>query len=95
MGSSALRPIAVAIAVLAAIVCIAAAIIGAGTARAASDAVHRQPTRVRRGTTAPSTDASLVNGWGLSAGPTTPWWASDNGTNTLDALQRHRREDRR
>jgi uncharacterized protein (TIGR03118 family) len=28
-----------------------------------------------------STDASLVNGWGLSAGPTTPWWASDNGTN--------------
>jgi uncharacterized protein (TIGR03118 family) len=32
------------------------------------------------GTTAPSTDTSLVNGWGLSAGPTTPWWASDNGT---------------
>jgi uncharacterized protein (TIGR03118 family) len=26
-------------------------------------------------------DSSLVNGWGLSAGPTTPWWASDNGTN--------------
>jgi len=26
-------------------------------------------------------DASLVNGWGLSAGPTTPWWASDNATN--------------
>jgi uncharacterized protein (TIGR03118 family) len=25
-------------------------------------------------------DASLVNGWGLSAGPTTPWWVSDNGT---------------
>ena len=22
-----------------------------------------------------------MNGWGLSAGPTTPWWASDNGTN--------------
>jgi uncharacterized protein (TIGR03118 family) len=29
-----------------------------------------------------ATDASLVNGWGLSAGPTTPWWASNNGTNT-------------
>jgi uncharacterized protein (TIGR03118 family) len=29
---------------------------------------------------APATDASLVNGWGLSAGPTTPWWVSDNGT---------------
>ena len=33
------------------------------------------------GTPAASTDASLVNGWGLSAGPTTPWWVSDNGTN--------------
>ncbi|HEY5058287.1 MAG TPA: TIGR03118 family protein [Gaiellaceae bacterium] len=31
---------------------------------------------------APVTDASLVNGWGLSAGPTTPWWVSNNGTNT-------------
>ena len=31
---------------------------------------------------APLTDASLVNGWGLSAGPTTPWWVSNNGTNT-------------
>jgi uncharacterized protein (TIGR03118 family) len=27
-------------------------------------------------------DASLVNGWGLSAGPTTPWWTSNNATNT-------------
>ncbi len=32
--------------------------------------------------TAPVTDASLVNGWGLSAGPTTPWWTSNNGSNT-------------
>jgi uncharacterized protein (TIGR03118 family) len=31
---------------------------------------------------APATDANLVNGWGLSAGPTTPWWAANNGTNT-------------
>jgi len=31
---------------------------------------------------APATDASLVNGWGLTAGPTTPWWVSNNGTNT-------------
>jgi uncharacterized protein (TIGR03118 family) len=31
---------------------------------------------------APAVDASLVNGWGLSAGPTTPWWVSNNGTNT-------------
>src|SRR5690349_6040750 len=33
-----------------------------------------------KGSSAPSDDPSLVNGWGLSAGPTTPWWASDNGT---------------
>ena len=31
---------------------------------------------------ATATDTSLVNGWGLSDGPTTPWWASNNGTNT-------------
>ena len=34
------------------------------------------------GSTALRADASLVNGWGLSAGPTTPWWTSNNGTNT-------------
>jgi len=28
------------------------------------------------------TDANLVNAWGLDAGPTTPWWNSDNGTGT-------------
>jgi uncharacterized protein (TIGR03118 family) len=28
-----------------------------------------------------TSDTSLVNGWGLSAGPTTPWWVSDNHTN--------------
>jgi uncharacterized protein (TIGR03118 family) len=28
-----------------------------------------------------TSDTALVNGWGLSAGPTTPWWVSDNGTN--------------
>ncbi len=33
-------------------------------------------------TNAPATDSSLVNGWGLSAGPTTPWWSSNNRTNT-------------
>ena len=33
-------------------------------------------------TGAPAVDASLVNGWGLSAGPTTPWWTANNGSNT-------------
>ena len=27
-----------------------------------------------------TTDASLVNSWGLAAGPATPWWVADNGT---------------
>ncbi|HEY3922312.1 MAG TPA: TIGR03118 family protein [Gaiellaceae bacterium] len=31
---------------------------------------------------APLGDASLVNGWGLSASATSPWWASDNKTNS-------------
>jgi uncharacterized protein (TIGR03118 family) len=53
----------------------------AGTSRAASDAYIVNPLVSDVGTTAPMTDPSLVNGWGLSAGPTTPWWASDNGTN--------------
>ncbi len=29
-----------------------------------------------------ASDSSLVNGWGLVAGPTTPWWTANNGTNT-------------
>ena len=32
--------------------------------------------------TAPLTDTSLVNGWGLSASATSPWWTSNNRTNT-------------
>jgi uncharacterized protein (TIGR03118 family) len=27
-------------------------------------------------------DPNLVNAWGLVAGPTTPWWVANNGTNT-------------
>ena len=32
--------------------------------------------------TAPLADASLVNGWGLSASATSPWWTANNKTNT-------------
>ena len=31
---------------------------------------------------APLADTSLVNGWGLSASATSPWWSSNNKTNT-------------
>jgi uncharacterized protein (TIGR03118 family) len=27
-----------------------------------------------------TTDPDLVNGWGITASPTSPWWVSDNGT---------------
>jgi uncharacterized protein (TIGR03118 family) len=30
---------------------------------------------------APTIDLDLKNAWGLTSGPTTPWWVSDNGTN--------------
>jgi uncharacterized protein (TIGR03118 family) len=29
---------------------------------------------------ADNVDPNLVNAWGLAAGPTSPWWVSDNGT---------------
>jgi uncharacterized protein (TIGR03118 family) len=31
---------------------------------------------------APTTDPNLVNGWGISAGPMTPWWVSNEATST-------------
>ncbi|MEA2607015.1 MAG: hypothetical protein QOI00_1772, partial [Chloroflexota bacterium] len=31
--------------------------------------------------TGPTQDEDLVNAWGLSRGPSTPWWVADNGTN--------------
>src|SRR6058998_1254382 len=29
---------------------------------------------------APNTDPNLVNAWGLTSSPTSPWWVADNGT---------------
>jgi uncharacterized protein (TIGR03118 family) len=36
---------------------------------------------------APITDPNLVNAWGLTASPTSPWWVADNGT-SLSTLYR-------
>jgi uncharacterized protein (TIGR03118 family) len=41
--------------------------------------VHRLASNVA--SAAPKTDPNLVNAWGLTASPTSPWWVSDNGTN--------------
>src|SRR5262249_3139683 len=37
-----------------------------------------------QGVAAPLADSSLVNGWGLSASPTSPWWTSNNRTNSAN-----------
>lgn len=55
-------------------------VVAAGSAPAAQDnsyTVH--PLVSNGGVPAPITDPHLVNAWGLTAGPTTPWWVSDNG----------------
>jgi uncharacterized protein (TIGR03118 family) len=31
---------------------------------------------------APTVDPNLVNGWGIAAGPATPWWVANQGTDT-------------
>lgn len=55
---------------------------GLAQARSASNVYNVQPlVSDSSATPAASSDPALVNGWGLSAGPTTPWWVSDNGTN--------------
>jgi uncharacterized protein (TIGR03118 family) len=33
------------------------------------------------------TDPNLVNGWGITRGPTTPWWVSDEGTDVSTLYQ--------
>jgi uncharacterized protein (TIGR03118 family) len=71
------------VALIAAVGVIFAAVVAAAQGREAADiyTVHALVSDSST-TAAAGTDASLVNGWGLSAGPTTPWWAANNGTNT-------------
>src|ERR1700759_437931 len=65
----------------AAIVLSAAVLAGTADARQAVGAFAVTPL-VSDGAATPAaaTDPSLVNGWGVGAGPTTPWWLTDNGT---------------
>jgi uncharacterized protein (TIGR03118 family) len=62
-------------------VAIIVGVAGAAYARTQAD-IYTVHSLVSDGAAAPGTDASLVNAWGLTAGPTTPWWAANNGTNT-------------
>ncbi len=63
----------------------AGAVLGAGGATARSSGNwYNAYSLVSDGpaVSAPLADGSLVNGWGMTAGPTTPWWTSNNKTNT-------------
>jgi uncharacterized protein (TIGR03118 family) len=66
-----------------AVIILTAALVATVThASAATDLYTLNPLVSDSSATAEAaTDPSLVNAWGLSAGPTTPWWVSDNGTN--------------
>ena len=78
MSISPVRLVAFAAVLFAAVIAVSAA-----SGRTAADiySVHALVSDASA-TPAASTDSSLVNAWGLSAGPTTPWWASNNGTNS-------------
>lgn len=53
----------------------------AGSGRPAAAQFYSQRNIVSDGAIpAEHTDADLVNAWGLAAGPTSPWWVADNGT---------------
>ena len=64
-------------------VAIAATVLAAAGSAAGPD-IYTVYKVISDGSAVPATasDKSLVNGWGLSAGPTTPWWTSNNGSNT-------------
>jgi uncharacterized protein (TIGR03118 family) len=59
-----------------------AALAGAADGSATANVYTVQPLVSDTAAGAPAADASLVNSWGLSAGPATPWWSANNGTNS-------------
>jgi uncharacterized protein (TIGR03118 family) len=66
---------------LAAALCAVAAFVIAAASPAAVGNVYVQHNLVSDGfVPADHTDANLVNAWGLTALPGSPWWVSDNGT---------------
>jgi uncharacterized protein (TIGR03118 family) len=51
------------------------------TAAGSDNNYNVHPLVTDTGTGGTIEDGNLVNAWGLTAGPTTPWWVADNGTN--------------
>src|SRR5439155_2732119 len=64
----------------AAVVAVAVAVLAAGTSAAGINA-YVQHNLVSDGfLPADHVDPNLVNAWGLTALPASPWWVADNGT---------------
>src|SRR5947199_7045336 len=64
----------------AAVVAVVAAVLAAGTSAAGVN-TYVQHNLVSDGSLpADHVDSNLVNAWGLTAQPTSPWWVADNGT---------------
>jgi uncharacterized protein (TIGR03118 family) len=68
--------------VVGAIVAVAAVLAGSVAAAPSDDVFTVTNLVTDSGSSAATVDPSLVNPWGLSDGPTTPWWTSNNGSNT-------------
>jgi uncharacterized protein (TIGR03118 family) len=60
---------------------VAAFAVLAGTAYAAASSYTQTNLVSDQSGVAVHTDADLVNAWGLTSLPASPWWVSDNGTN--------------
>jgi len=57
------------------------ALVIAAPAAAALGGTYKVHRLVSHGVVAPNDDPNLVNGWGLAAAPSSPWWVADNHTN--------------
>lgn len=57
------------------------ALLLAAPAAAAAGGTYSVHRLVSHGVPGQTDDPNLVNGWGLSAGPSSPWWVADNHTN--------------
>jgi uncharacterized protein (TIGR03118 family) len=67
---------------MAAVVATAVAVLATGTSSAAERNAYVQHNLVSDGTIAADhTDGQLVNAWGLTSLPGSPWWVADNETN--------------
>ena len=78
MLSFPIRPVAAGLCALALVLA------GATVAGAAGSPIYNTQTLVADdgAVSATTHDTSLVNGWGLSASTTSPWWTANNGTNS-------------